>query len=142
MFKNLTQVYCLIVCLVASVVMMITTGVMLGSGTELVFTEYKYMSQLNKFSSDRKYIEYKMNQASSNHYDEKISSKDKEQWQTLKPELIKEKRIADREDYINEVKGNAISSIISCVTWLITGLFFFIIHWRMYRCSASTKGIK
>lgn len=42
MFKNLTQVYCLIVCLVASVVMMITIGVMLRSGTDFVFTEYKY----------------------------------------------------------------------------------------------------
>ncbi len=129
MFKNLTQVYCLIVCLVSSVVMMITIGVMLGSGTDFVFTEYKYISQLSKFSSDEKYVEYKK-QASSN---------DKEQRQILKPELIKDKRIADREDYINEVKGNAISSMISCATWLITGLFFFIIHWRMYRCSASTK---
>jgi hypothetical protein len=109
--------------------MMVTIGIMLNSGTDFVFTEYKYMSQLSKFSSDEKYIDHK----------KQISSDDKEQQKTLKPELIKEKRIADREDYIKEVQGNALSSIISCISWLITGLFFFIIHWRMYRCSASTK---
>ena len=129
MLKNLTQIYCLIVCLVASVVMMITIGVMLSSGTDLIFTEYKYISQLSKFSSDEKYIEYK----------KQIHEEGKEQKQSFKTDLIKEKRIADREDYIGEVKGNAISSMINCATWLITGLFFFIIHWRMYRCSASTK---
>jgi len=129
MFKNLTQVYCLIVCLVASVVMMITIGILLNSGTDIAFTEYKYMSQLNKFSSDEKYIDYK----------KQVSSNDEEQQKALKPQLIKEKRASDREDYITEVKGNAISTIINCTTWLITGLFFFIIHWRMYRCSASNK---
>ena len=126
MFKNLTQIYCLIVCLVASIIMMVTIGIMLNSGTDFVFTEYKYMSQLSKFSSDEKYIDHK----------KEISSNDKEQQQTLKPELIKEKRIADREDYIKKVKGSALGSIISCISWLITCLFFFIIHWRMYRCSA------
>ena len=59
MFKNLTQIYCLIVCLVASIVMMVTIGIMLNSGTDLVFTEYKYISELNKFSSDVKYIDHK-----------------------------------------------------------------------------------
>lgn len=105
---------------------MVTIGIMLNSGTDFVFTEYKYMSQLSKFSSDEKYIDHK----------KEISSNDKEQQQTLKPELIKEKRIADREDYIKKVKGSALGSIISCISWLITCLFFFIIHWRMYRCSA------
>ncbi len=126
MFKNLTQVYCLIVCLVACILMMITIGIMLGSGTDLVLTEYKYIDQLSKFSSDEK-------------YKKQFSSEDKGEQQKLKTELIKDKRIADRQDYINKVKGNAISNLISCITWFITGLFFFIIHWKMYRCSASNK---
>ena len=86
MFKNLTQIYCLIVCLVASIIMMITIGIMLNSGTDFVFTEYKYMSQLSKFSNDEKYIDHK----------KQISSGDKEHQKMLKPELIKEKRIAER----------------------------------------------
>ena len=129
MFKNLTQIYCVIVCLIASIVMMITIGIMLNSGTDFVFTEYKYMSELNKFSSDEKYIDHK----------KQISSSDKEEQKTLKTVLIKEKRIADREDYIKVAKGNDLSSIISCISWLVTGLFFFIIHWKMYRCSGLTK---
>lgn len=132
MFKNLTQVYCLIVCLVASIVMMVTIGIMLGSGTDIVLTEYKYISQLSKFSSDEKYLDYRR----------QLSSEEKERQQKVNPELIKGKRIAARADYINEVKGNAISSLISCLTWLVTALFFFVIHWRMYKCSVSNKGIK
>jgi len=127
MFKNLTQIYCLAVCLIASVIMMVTIGIMLTNGTDLVLTEYKYMSQLSKFTSDEKYTDYQ----------KQIDSSDKEKWQTLSKDLIKAKRIAAREDYINEIKGNAISSIITCTTWLITCLFFFVSHWKMYRCCTS-----
>ena len=127
MFKNLTQIYCLAVCLIASVIMMVIIGIMLTSGTDLVLTEYKYMSQLSKFTSDEKYTDYQ----------KQIDSSDKEKWQTLSKDLIKAKRIAAREDYINEIKGNAISSIITCATWLITCLFFFVSHWKMYRCCTS-----
>ena len=57
----------------------------------------------------------------------------------LSPDQIKEKRIADRDDYINGVKANAVSTLINCITWFITGLFFFIIHWKLYKRSASNK---
>lgn len=131
MFKNLMQVYSLIVCLAASAVMMIALGIMLGSGTDLVLTEYKNMRQLRNYDNDAKYIEYKKQEAYNDH--------DKQQWKVPNPDQIKEKRMDDREDYINGVKGNAISSIINCITWLLIGLLFFIIHWRMYRHSRSNK---
>jgi len=57
MIKNLVQLYSLVVCLIASVVIMITIGIMLGNTTDILLPEYKYMNQLDKFTSNEKYID-------------------------------------------------------------------------------------
>jgi hypothetical protein len=129
MIKNLVQLYSLVVCLIASVVIMITIGIMLGNTTDILLLEYKYMNQLDKFTSNEKYID---SQKQSDH-----SSKEK--WQIIDPNSLAEKRLAERESYINRIKGDAISTVINCITWFITGLFFFVIHWRMKGYSASNN---
>ena len=132
MIKNLVQLYSLVVCLIASVVIMITIGIMLGNTTDILLLEYKYMNQLDKFTSNEKYID---SQKQSEH-----SSKEK--WQIIDPNLLAEKRLAERESYINRIKGDAISTVINCITWLITGLFFFVIHWRMYKGYSASNNLK
>ena len=132
MIKNLVQLYSLVVCLIASVVIMITIGIMLGNTTDILLPEYKYMNQLDKFTSNEKYID---SQKQSEH-----SSKEK--WQIIDPHLLAEKRLAERESYINRIKGDAISTVINCITWLITGLFFFVIHWRMYKGYSASNNLK
>lgn len=132
MIKNLVQLYSLVVCLIASVVIMITIGIMLGNTTDILLPEYKYMNQLDKFTSNEKYID---SQKQSDH-----SSKEK--WQIIDPNLLAEKRLAERESYINRIKGDAISTVINCITWLITGLFFFITHWRMYKGYSASNNLK
>ena len=132
MIKNLVQLYSLVVCLIASVVIMITIGIMLGNTTDILLLEYKYMNQLDKFTSNEKYID---SQKQSDH-----SSKEK--WQIIDPNLLAEKRLAERESYINRIKGDAISTVINCITWLITGLFFFVIHWRMYKGYSASNNLK
>ena len=130
MFKNLVQLYSLFVCLIASIVMMIAIGIMLGNITDILLPEYKYINQLDKFTSNEKYIDYQKQSDSSN----------KERLQIIDSDSVAEKRLAEREDYINRIKGDAISTLINCITWLITSLVFFVIHWRMYRrCSASNN---
>lgn len=113
MFKNLVQLYSLVVCLIASIVMMITIGIMLGNATDILLPEYKYMNQLDKFTSNEKYIDSQKRSDPSN----------KESWQIIDPNSLVEKRLAERESYINRIKGDAISTVINCITWLITGLF-------------------
>ncbi len=132
MIKNLVQLYSLVVCLIASVVIMITIGIMLGNTTDILLPEYKYMNQLDKFTTNEKYID---SQKQSDH-----SSKEK--WQIIDPNSLAEKRLAERESYINRIKGDAISTVINCITWLITGLFFFIIHWRMYKGYSASNNLK
>ena len=132
MFKNLVQLYSLFVCLIASIVMMIAIGIMLGNITDILLPEYKYINQLDKFTSNEKYIDYQKQSDSSN----------KERLQIIDSDSVAEKRLAEREDYINRIKGDAISTLINCTTWLITGLFFFVIHWRIYKGSFASNNLK
>lgn len=132
MFKNLVQLYSLFVCLIASIVMMIAIGIMLGNITDILLPEYKYINQLDKFTSNEKYIDYQKQSDSSN----------KERLQIIDSDSVAEKRLAEREDYINRIKGDAINTLINCTTWLITGLFFFVIHWRIYKGSSASNNLK
>lgn len=106
---------------------MVTVGIILINTTDLLFTEYKYKHQLNRFASNEKYTEYQNQNNPSN----------KEQWRLISTELLEEKRIVARVDYIEEIKDGAISSIINSATWFMTGLIFFLIHWRMYKGLSS-----
>jgi len=112
--------------------MMIAIGIMLGNITDILLPEYKYINQLDKFTSNEKYIDYQKQSDSSN----------KERLQIIDSDSVAEKRLAEREDYINRIKGDAISTLINCTTWLITGLFFFVIHWRIYKGSSASNNLK
>lgn len=123
MLKNLTQIYCLIICLVSAITLMITLGVAFNSVTEITLTEYKFASTLDKFSSNDKYIEYKTQYNSDN----------KKKWNSLNDEEIKAKRTIEKADYIESRKREAFSTIISCMTWLFVATLFFIVHWRLHK---------
>ena len=90
MFKSLIQLYCLIVCLISAITIMITLGVAFNSITEVTLTEYKFASSLSKFSSNDKYIEHKIQYSPDN----------KETWNTLSDEEIKTKRTIEKEDFL------------------------------------------
>ncbi len=127
MLKNLTQLYCLIVCLVSSLIMMITISLMLVSVTDFAFVDYKYKKNLSKFLSNEKYIEYKAQD----------NDKDATNITSLSDDAIEAKRIAAKQDYIEEVKDYAVGSIINSSVWFFTALLFFIIHWRMRKCYST-----
>lgn len=122
MLKILTQIYCLIICLISATTLMITLGVAFNSVTEMALTKYKFASTLNKFSSNDKYIEYK-----------RYNSDNKEKWNALSDEEIQTKRAIEKEDYIESRKREALSTIISCMTWFFVATLFFIVHWRLQK---------
>lgn len=122
MLKNLTQIYSLIICLVSTIILMITLGVMFNSATDILLTEYKNVHTMDKFSSNDKYIEYKTSY-----------NKDDKRFELLGGEEIKIKRLQEKEDYINNRKKEAIGTLISCMTWLFISALFFIVHWRMHK---------
>ena len=126
MLKNLTQLYCLIVCLVSTIILMITLGLMFNYTTEIILTEYKNAKELNKFSSNDKYIEYRKHIKCRKHT--KCREFDEE-----KIDDIEVKRLLEKENFIENKKKEAISSIISCMAWLFVSILFFIVHWRMHK---------
>ncbi len=122
MLKNLTQIYSLVICLVSTIILMITLGVMFNSATDILLTEYKNVHAMDKFSSNDKYIEYKTSY-----------NKDDKRFELLGGEEIKIKRLQEKEDYINNRKKEAIGTLINCMTWLFISALFFIVHWRMHK---------
>ncbi|PCJ25787.1 MAG: hypothetical protein COA94_05880 [Rickettsiales bacterium] len=126
MLKNPLQLYSLAVCLIACIVIMITSGLMLNNLTDLTLTKYTYKSHLNNFVTNEKYISYKK---SSNGKDNDFPA-------NLTTEEIQTERLLARDNYIENRQNSAISSLISSFTWFLTGFFFFIIHWRIYKRSS------
>ena len=110
-FKNLLQLYALVMCLISSIVMMITLGIMFINVTELMITEYKHKAHLNNFTTNEKYLNYKT----------KLEPLDEKE--------LQRKRLLEKDSYIENQRSNAISSLISGATWLFTGFLFCIIHW-------------
>ena len=51
-FKNLLQLYALVMCLISSIVMMITLGIMFINVKKLKLTEYKHQAHLNNFTTN------------------------------------------------------------------------------------------
>ena len=114
-------------CLIASTVIMITIGLMLGCITDLTLTESKNSAHLNNFSTNAKYINYK----------NQLENEKSESIKELDQDTIESKRLEEKSDYIEDTKNRAISSLISIFTWFVTGFIFFIAHWCLYK--RSTK---
>ncbi|MDA9163510.1 hypothetical protein N9N97_01350 [Rickettsiaceae bacterium] len=125
MFKNLLQLYSLLVCLIASVVMMVTVGAAFNEATTILLVEYKNKVILNNYSTNEKYISY------DNRYNGK---KDLDKFTS---EELVAKRVAARSDYIQDKKDGSVSSLINIFTWFLTALLFFAIHWRIYKKDAA-----
>ena len=123
MIKNLIQLYCMIICLVSTIATMIITGIMLVNVTDILFTKYKFASELNKFTSNTKYIKH------NNHPD----SESKKKLQAMTSKEVSVLRLADKDSYIDDKKKAAQSTLIASTTWLIVFLLFFWIHWRLYK---------
>jgi hypothetical protein len=122
MFRNLTQLYALTVCLFCTIALMVTSGIMFNSVIGLFLTESKYASRLDVFLSNDAYIEYKTEHS---HDKQKIFS-------SLSEEEIELKRNEERARFICKMKSEDISSIMGCINWLLVAAFFFIIHWHLH----------
>jgi hypothetical protein len=141
MFKNLMQVYSLAVCLIMSIILMLILSLSVNAITDFTLTEYKNKSSLSKFSTNEDYISsLSLSKFSANDDYSSPLSLDKaaiESIKQLSSEKIEEKRLAEKDKYIQSIKDNSISSLISYAGWLLIGGIFFIIHWRLYKKSEN-----
>ena len=143
MFKNLLQVYALLVCLINTVFLLIMTCWGLNSITDLAMPEYKNYSRMLRYVSDENYKDYfQDNYSNQNYYDSNDSRRIHnetrlKEFQQLTPEKLTERRINDRNNFLENNRRNAIEGLIRSLQWLLVSLFFFAIHWRLYRRAAK-----
>lgn len=120
MFKNLLQLYSMIICLVASLTLMFALVQVMQNIASLVLPEYKYNHDIAKFNSVENFINSKNPQEA-----EKI--------RLLSKIEIDKKISLEKTNYMQKVEKDTIFNLISNTTWVITGLIFFIIHWLLYK---------
>jgi hypothetical protein len=57
----------------------------------------------------------------------------KEALSKLSPEEISEMRLIEKKNYIKRKKGEALYDFMNYLGWLISSLFFFVLHWNLYK---------
>ena len=124
-FKNLQQVYALLICLVSMIVLLIQGGNFLDDSTRFLFPSYRNASHLLTFQSNEAYLR---------HYN---FGSDTERLETknLTPEKLTERRLKDQKHFIEVEHFRALDSLIKTIQWILVALLFFLVHWRLYKKS-------
>ena len=123
MLQNLKQLYSIAVCFIATLVLMLMTGLMINNMTDLAFPEYKHKAHLNNFESNERYLYYK------NHID---TEKKAIKWESLSEQSVSDLRIKEKNSYLSEKRGDAEASLINNLGWIVSCVFFLLLHWKIY----------
>ena len=119
MNKNLLQIYSLLICLISSIILIITLGFVFRSTVNLIFLEYRFRDNLQHYSSNERYIEHNKDSSDS--------------LRNLSADAIQNVRLHKRAEHIDFQKHQAINHIIDCVGWILISIAFFSLHWRLYK---------
>jgi predicted tellurium resistance membrane protein TerC len=130
-FKNILQVYALVVCLIASTALMIASVMALNSLTDLIIPHYKHYSSLSRFESNERYLDHKQETYAAD--DKRLKELNK-----LSGEEISAKKDREKKEFLEDKKKQAIESLIQCLQWIIIASLFFCLHWRLYKKSLGT----
>lgn len=122
--KNIFQIYTLFVCLICTVILIVTAALFLNSVTNLIIPQYKHYAMFIRYESNDNYLRH------YEDYKERLAA-----LKQLSPAQLEEKRANDKKEYLEEQKGYAIQSMISTLEWALIALIFFFIHWRLYKRS-------
>lgn len=124
-FKNLQQVYALLICLVSMVVLLVSMGNLLDDATRLLFSSYRQGSELLKFQSNEAYLRY---------YNFE-NNEEKQEVKKLTPEKLTERRPSDQQHFLKADHFRALESLIKTIQWILVAFIFFCIHWKLYKRS-------
>jgi hypothetical protein len=155
MFKNILQVYALVVCAVTTIAMLIFSGLFLDTLTNLIIPEYKYYDVMGRYTSNDAYLKFRKKEAeqylplsgdggdSYTHFRDKRYQDAAHELATLKalpPHQLDEQRENAKHDFLAEIKRTNIQSIIFYFQWLVVIAVFFYLHQRLYKKATSMKG--
>jgi len=135
--KNIFQIYTLLVCLVCTIILIITTAFLLDEVTDLIIPQYKNYSSLLRYESNERYLSYL--ETKDMYGSKDMVNKEFLNIKDLPPAQIDEKRAFAKKAFLEERKGYTIQSLITTVQWALVAFFFFFIHWRLYRRSKESS---
>lgn len=127
MFKNLIQLYALIICLICTLILMVNIGFLMNASSEIVFMNYVNRNTLYKYDSNESYLKWEQSLKNSGEVDKLLSLSSLE---------VEKLRIAEKENTKKEISYTAIKNIINSSIWLIITFLFFIFHWKLHKKSA------
>ena len=122
--KNLGQVYSLAICLVASLVLMFSTGIMLHQGVKVLFPEITSTSSLSKYNSNDAFLR------SNEGWKERF-----EELKALPEQDLNVRRQAEQAEALTNAKAAMLGNIVETLPWFFVALIFFMFHWSLYRRS-------
>lgn len=125
-FKNLQQVYALLICLISMIILLISSANLLDNFTRLTFPTYRNASRLLDFQSNEAYLKHRS-----------FSKTELAEAKLLPAEKLTEKRIEARQYFLDVERYQALESLIKTLQWTIVAFVFFLLHWRLYKKSAS-----
>ncbi len=126
--KNIFQIYTLFVCLICTVILIVTAALFLNSVTNLIIPQYKHYSSLIQYESNENYMRHVEHSYGINK--ERLAA-----LKQLSATQLDETRASDKRAYLEEQKGYAIEMMIRTLEWALIALIFFFIHWRLYKRS-------
>jgi len=120
--KNLGQVYSLMVCLVASLILMASTGIMLHQGVKILFPELTTAHTLSKYLSNEAYL--RNNEGWKERFEE---------LKGLSEHDLNMRRQQEHHEALINSKAASLGNIVETLPWFFVALMFFMFHWSLYR---------
>jgi hypothetical protein len=137
MFKNLLQVYALFICAVSSIILLVVLGISLNSITNLLIPDYKNYSAIGRYESDEAYIKFHEEGGGNFGLNKDELQKEVGLLKQLPPQELAQKRADAKKDFLENSRRGSIQSLIELFPWIVLVLFFFFVHWRIYKKASA-----
>lgn len=124
MFRNLVQLYSMMVCFVSSIIMIILAAIFINSLFKFYFTEIANISSMEAYETNENYIDYY-----------KYEKEKQQTFAALPNDELSSIRLNAKAKFIRNNKNSSLSTMIELLGWSVSALFAFIIHWFMYKKS-------
>lgn len=121
MFKNILQLYALLVCFVTTVVLLVVASISLDAVGDIVWAEAKNPKKFSTFRNNEAFL------AEHKEFRKKNLSEDE----------LSKVRDQKRQDLVEDTKNNAKGRIFDWLASAIIAAVFFLIHWRLYRRASA-----
>jgi hypothetical protein len=129
MFKNLVQVYAMIVCLLSVIAFFILIPLI---GIDIVnLCCFESRSEVWRFDTNTRFLDRK-----KNNFPSETALKEINSWTEAQ---ITRHREEERETYIKDFMHSSTRSLVNSFIWLTVAGVFFWVHWWLYRREEKNK---